>query len=104
MSVEDQNTIDAIGVSDEGVAVLKISDHLAWNDEHLYLLQNKINAYLTFIESGEIFEEYPESKGKEFAICLVCKYEPTDPAKIFISRCATVVNQAGFHFGHETYV
>lgn len=39
MSIEDQDSIDAIGIDNEGVVVLTISDHLEWDDKHLLLLQ-----------------------------------------------------------------
>ncbi|WP_044618999.1 DUF6572 domain-containing protein [Gynuella sunshinyii] len=104
MSIEDQDSVDVIAVNENGIVVLTILDHLEWDDEHLYLLQEKINTYLAFIESGEVYETYPNSKGKEFKINVVCKYEPSLTAKEFFSRCATVINQAGFQFGHEVYI
>lgn len=104
MSIEDQDSVDAIGVDEKGVIVLTISDHLEWNDEHLFLLQGKINTYLTFLELGQVHETYPYSRGKEFKINVVCKYEPTSSAIEFISQCCNVINQAGFQFGHEVYI
>ena len=55
MSVENSQVIDAISINPQDVVVLTISDHLEWDEEneHLLLLQNKINAYLGVIESGE---------------------------------------------------
>lgn len=43
-----------------------ISDHLDWDDEleHIHALQEKINAYLRFVESGEILGKYPQAAGK----------------------------------------
>lgn len=104
MSIEDQSSVDAIGVNESGIVVLTISDHLEWDDEHLYLLQEKINTYLAFIESGEVYQSYPISKGREFKISVVCKYEPSPTAMKFLSQCTTVINQAGFQFGHEVYI
>ena len=104
MSIEDQNLVDAIGVDEDGVVVLTISDHLKWDNEHLYLLQEKINTYLAFLESGKVYETYPRSKSKEFKINVVCKYEPTPSAVEFISQCTNVINQAGFQFGYEVYI
>ena len=45
--------------------VLTISDHLDWEDEgeHLILLQDKLNHYLEFVESGQLGEAKPEFKG-----------------------------------------
>ena len=63
MSIEGQGSVDAIGIDQEGIVVLTISAHLEWDDGHLFLLQEKINTYLAFLESGEVFETYPDSKG-----------------------------------------
>ena len=67
MAVDNTKTIDLIGIDNEtGIVILTISDHLDWKetDTHLVLLQDKINCYLRFIESGEIYETYPEAKNK----------------------------------------
>lgn len=55
MSVDNLQVIDFISEKD-GRIVLTISDHLEWDDkyEHIYLLQEKINAYLMAIETGQI--------------------------------------------------
>lgn len=103
MSIEDQDSIDAIGIDNEGVVVLTISDHLAWDDKHLLLLQEKINIYLAFLESGEVFESYPDSRGREFKINIMCKYEPTTLATRFLSQCTDIINQLGFQFDYQVF-
>ena len=104
MSVEDQSIIDAIGIDQNGQVVLTISDHLEWDGEHLFLLQEKINTYLAFIESGEILESYPGSKGKAIKINVVCKYEPSGEASNFLSQCEAAISKAGFQFGHKVHI
>jgi len=55
MSVEQRKVIDFVGISKaDGRAILTISDHLPWlaDNEHLLILQDKINDYLAFLESG----------------------------------------------------
>jgi hypothetical protein len=66
MSVMNLEVVDVISIDLNGNAVLTISDDLTWDDknEHLLALQNKINAYLGFIESGNIYEEYPNAKDR----------------------------------------
>ncbi|MFB2647968.1 DUF6572 domain-containing protein [Shewanella mangrovisoli] len=103
MSIEDQDSIDAIGIDNEGVVVLTISDHLEWDDKHLLLLQEKINIYLAFLESGEVFESYPDSRGREFKINIMCKYEPTALATRFLSQCTDIINQVGIKFGYQVF-
>jgi hypothetical protein len=53
MAVDDKNVIDLVSISPEGKVVLTISDHLEWNTEndHLLILQDKINLYLGVLES-----------------------------------------------------
>ena len=54
MSVEKIDKVDFVSTTEKGIIRLTISDHLEWasKNEHLLILQNKINAYLNFIESG----------------------------------------------------
>jgi hypothetical protein len=101
MSIEDLNSVDFIGIENNEKVILTISDHLAWNKEHLLLLQEKLNLYLSFIESGEILESYPDAQGKDIKIIVVCKHQPTEEALAFMANVSSVISQAGFEFGHE---
>ena len=86
MSVTDIEKIDLISTDPKGVIRLTISDHLDWEEEesHLRTLQDKINKYLEFIESGQIYDDYPEAKGKELRIDVVSKYDLTELGNDFI--------------------
>jgi hypothetical protein len=99
MSVADSNVVDAIGtMPDTEIVVLSISDHLGWGEqagEHLLLLQSKINKYLQFIESDEIYTSFPSSKGKPIAVRVYFKYEPDDMGRQFLSRAEEVLRGAG---------
>ncbi|HPK29581.1 MAG TPA: hypothetical protein PK979_00885 [Bacteroidales bacterium] len=55
MSVENRMIIDFISEKEDNV-ILTISDHLEWDEEneHIFLLQEKINDYLIAIESGQL--------------------------------------------------
>jgi hypothetical protein len=106
MTIDQISIIDAIGVdnvTDE--LVLTIIDHLEWegNDEHLMLLQEKINTYLAFVESGELMKTYPESKGRSVAICLVCAYRLTKQAEAVFDRITAIVQDAGVRLTHKVF-
>ena len=62
MTVEQIHTVDFVGIDLTGRAVLTISDHLSWDDieSHHFTLQEKLNAYLRYIESGEMTEKRPD--------------------------------------------
>jgi hypothetical protein len=102
MSVEDINTIDFIGTEENSeTIVLTVSDHLNWGrTEHLETLQEKLNTYLKFIESGEIFDTYPNAKGKKVKIQVMLKHEPDDEGKEFLRKCTDVILSAGFQFNY----
>ncbi len=100
MSVFDTHVIDIIGTDKTtGECILTITDHLSWDDpNHLITLQDKLNAYLAFIESGEILKKYPESGRQEIRIQLVTKYEPNDSARNFLARVQSTIQSAGYAF------
>ena len=104
MSIEDKNIIDSIGINKEaGVVTLAISDHLDWNNEidHLLMLQEKINTYLRFLESSEVYESYPQAKGKRFEIKIYAKYDLSEKAEEFLNFVHEKVVEAGFVLNYE---
>lgn len=100
MSLMNLGVVDFISIDLNGNAVLTVSDDLIWDDknEHLMALQNKINAYLSFIESGNLYQEYPNAKGRDIAIEIVAKYEPNDNARLFLDATKEVIQSAGYGF------
>jgi hypothetical protein len=102
MSIDQTDVIDSIGVDPaKNEAQLFIFDHLEWNTgeksdkEHMYLLQEKINTYLRFIESGEIYEAYPKSREKALVIRLVGRYEMCESAVVFFEKIEDALAKAG---------
>ena len=100
MSVEQIDKVDFISTTEKGIIKLTISDHLEWDakNEHLLILQNKINAYLNFIESGQILEEYPSSANKKIEIEIVLQFPPNEIANIFLNKCKTIINEQNIEF------
>jgi hypothetical protein len=94
MSIENSSTIDAIGTDKvTGAVHLSIFSHLRWERGALHLLQEKINSYLGFIESGELVEAYPSAGGQEVAIDVFCKFRPTDEAVAFFEKAEAVARE-----------
>lgn len=99
MSVTNSDVVDFTSISPKGDVVLTISDHLEWdNNEHILILQDKINAYLRFIESGDIYQQYPEARDRNVMIDVVVKYDPDSNGKIFLDRVKEILNEAGYEF------
>ncbi|WP_017815751.1 DUF6572 domain-containing protein [Paenibacillus shenyangensis] len=81
MSILDRDKVDGIGKNEEENKIaLLIADHLNWDNEieHLTLIQDKINAYISFIESGQAYNIYEDIKVIEgYIIDLRFKYKPS---------------------------
>jgi hypothetical protein len=107
MSIEQTNVVDIVAVDPKtGDLVLTITDHLEWpidSADHLFLLQEKLNAYLRFIESGEVFESHPKAAGHNVLISLALKYVPTDHAICFLNSFRTTIEDAGFKFEYSVF-
>jgi hypothetical protein len=102
MSIEQAKVIDFISTRDESTCILSISDHLEWGTfEHLMMIQQKLNIYLAFIESGEIYGTYPNAKGLDIKIELICQYHPDDEGIKFLKQCREIIEAAGFKFSHK---
>lgn len=104
MSVDQTNVIDVVSKDQKGTIVLSISDHLDWDNtqQHLLVLQEKINTYLNFLDSGEIYEKYPDTKGHHIQIDIRFHYQPSIEALAFLAKAKPIVEKSGysFHFEH----
>ena len=106
MSVNNTNEIDAIGLDKNTNDVyLTVKDDIDWTDEvyHINKLQEKLNTYLRFIESGEVYDVYPEAKGKNFVIEILSKFNFPESGKDFLSKAGSVISKAGFKLIHEVF-
>ena len=99
MSIEQLDKVDFIGIDNvSGAVTLTIADHLDWTDVryHLLKLQEKLNAYLSFCESGELYETYPEAVGRNIVFEVVAKHALHPEGKSFLTKAKRVVESAGF--------
>jgi hypothetical protein len=98
VTVEQQEVIDVIHLDLSGNVVLTISDHLPWDaiNEHLFALQEKLNRYLSFIESGEIYKKFPSAPGRAITIDIVQKYAAPPSVASFFAEATTAIEAAGF--------
>ncbi len=106
MSVMDEGTIDFVGLEKKDKnLILSIFDHLNWgkesDDVHLLILQNKINDYLRFIESGEINEHFSPKDYDKIIIRIIAKYSFGFDCIEFLNNAKQVINDAGFELEWE---
>jgi hypothetical protein len=111
VTVEQMNVVDCQSIDPEtGEVWLTISDHLDWGTgrqeelEHLWTLQEKINVYLGYMESGEIYKKYPPAKGRKLVIDVVGKFPLSEKATFFFEKTRAFLETAGYklQFRHQT--
>ncbi len=88
MTIRKTDVVDWLGLEKgTGRVVLAVIDDEDWTNEHehLHLLENKLNTYLAFIESGQVYERLAEDLGREVGtpengqvLCRDCNIEKSD--------------------------
>lgn len=104
MSVQDPKVIDFVSLACEpDTALLIVSDHMEWKDnrEHELALQEKLNGYLRFVESGELYIRLPKAKGKRIEFRVVFQHGPDEKGGAFLDRVKVAIQNAGFSFSYQ---
>ena len=81
--VANPAVIDLFGFDENtGEVLLAMNETRPWDgtDERLHELQEKFNAYVSFLLDGEMLAEHPELKGKRARIELRCADMPDERA------------------------
>ena len=113
MTVKQTRSVDWLGLEkDTGNIILTVVDDLDWvnESEHLLALQEKLNTYLAFIESGEVFVRLVDTVGADVVrttpikISILAKYSPTAKARAFIEYAQKTFRDAGFQLVHRIVV
>jgi hypothetical protein len=106
MTITDANTIDLLATRPGSSEVqLIVSDHLDWADiqDHCRLLQEKLNRYLAFIESGEA-NRHPQVQAiaaPTFSLKVISVYEVPAESRDFFDRARDIIQAAGVRFIQE---
>ncbi|CAI8703433.1 DUF3846 domain-containing protein [Pseudomonas sp. IT-P2] len=101
MSILETKIVDicAVPKAEPDKVVMVIADHLGWEaseeGDHLLMLQEKINTYITFYESGEVFDSLPSAHGKRPVIRIIGKFQLSSEAETFIDSATAVLRNAG---------
>jgi len=99
--ISETDILDAVAFDEEvRTELLVIYDHLDWNNEaeHLYLLQEKINSYLIFIQDGQL--DLPQEQKKyldytnRIVIWIWFKHHPSKECLRFLNKTQRTINSA----------
>jgi hypothetical protein len=103
LSVEELDVVDFISISAGGRCVLTVSDHLDWQpgSNHQIKLQDKLNKYIAFLESGEVYQRFADAKGREFVIRVAFLHPPDEVGLSFLLLVRDGIRAAGFDFEYS---
>jgi len=106
MSILDTNKIDIVATRpDSNIVKLVIADHLDWADmeSHGRLLQDKINTYLAFVESGQMkqLSTPPIPETPQVVITLAVQRTLTPDAESLLARVRSFLEGLGIGFTWE---
>lgn len=103
MAVDNPNIVDFVSISPQGNITMTISDHLDWDvdNEHLLILQNKINAYINFIETGQLVKEYPDAQGRKIIFNIIAKCVPTETACNYLKKVESLLESCGYGYAFK---
>jgi hypothetical protein len=94
VTVENPDSIDSVTLSADGrrYHLLMTEERLfADSDEQFLQLMEKINAYAEFIQTGQLYNHFPEARGKALAVRLVCRNEPSSERFVDLLRAGTAL-------------
>lgn len=98
MSLDKSDLVDSVGIEKgSDFVALTIADAWDWQDthQHLLALQAKLNGYFRFIESGQIFESYPEAVGRQIVIDVIGKFPIPTIGIEFLKRASDACAEMG---------
>ena len=100
MSVRETDTIDYIYLEEQGEApVLVVSDPLGWTppeeEPHIELLREKFNTQITFVNSGQLIQVWPEFRdGKVVWVEVAARCALSKRAEAFYQQAGGVMANA----------
>ncbi len=93
LNVERTDAIDGLAFDKETKSlILLLADGMDWSDEnrHLFLLQEKLNSYILYIDTRQFEGKYPDVEKIELRVTFLFK-EP-DMCGYLLSRAEAVLN------------
>lgn len=104
MAIDNTNVIDGMAIDRENTALrLLLTDHLQWVEsadtisehDHLLMLQEKVNAYISYIETEQFKIKYPDVDFKMAIIDIRFKYDITENCEKFLQAVQDQIGQYG---------
>jgi hypothetical protein len=108
LAIDKVDKIDSVWLAKDGSEVMvAVFDHLPWEsntEEHLLLLQEKLDTYLAFIESGQLIRMCPRAKTAPVAVEVAGLYDLSKDAKDFYAKAKRYSRKVGAELRFKLFV
>ena len=109
MTILEIDKIDIVATRpDTNIVKLVIADHLAWDDleSHCQHIQDKINTYIEFVESGQLglVDEPKIPASPQIQIVLSLQHAPSSEGVAFLERVRTFLGELKLEFAWQTHL
>lgn len=87
LNIEKTDVLDGVATDKKGtLLIMLLADGMDWHDEekHLFLLQEKLNNYIAYIESKQYLERYPKVENIKIEIKFL--FKETENCKKFLEH------------------
>lgn len=106
MSITEVDKIDLVASRpDSNIVKLVVTDHLEWDDldAHSLILQEKIDSYLYFVESGQLGDLAEPALPADIKVCitLASLYPPPSEAEPLLQQIRDSLESIGILFEVE---
>lgn len=91
MTVEETNRVDIVGLEEAtGTVRLIMTEHRDWTDcsRQLTDLAAKLDSYIQYVASGQLYDEEPDWRELPVAFDLYCLFEPPEALHPVFARLA----------------
>ncbi|MBN9059780.1 DUF6572 domain-containing protein [Kaistia sp. MMO-174] len=107
MTIDQTSVIDLVAFNPADAEFwLIVTDHMPWRDqdmEHLLLLQEKLNSYPSYIEGGQMAQDYPTSAERSIVIKLANAFPLSAEAEQFFRLAREKIRGAGHELRLRTF-
>lgn len=104
MAIDNTEVIDAVAYEGDKL-ILQLYDHWEFNDEiekdHMFLLQDKLNSYIWYVDSEQYKDTYPDVNLSFFEIQIKFKYQPPDFCLSYIQHVNDKLHKANINIVYE---
>ena len=108
MTIEETEKVDIVALpEDRQEVILLVADHLPWPGdergklEHVWMLQEKLNTYIQYVESGDLFLEFPNARDRRVVIVVGHKYQIPQDMEQLIKKMGALLADAGIDLRFE---